>query len=114
MLALLLRAELRVAAILRSKLLKLQENSRLDRVGQCVQKVLNLIRLLPELIERARVVRGAIVPSSVTERALISQVVARGAPYLRHGCGRKQKRGAGREGKWWRWEGEFGCCEAVP
>jgi hypothetical protein len=94
-LALLSRVELVVAAILRCKLRGVQGHSRLDRVGQRVQEVLNLVRLLPELIEWTRVVRGAIVPSSVTERALVSQVVARCAPYLRHNCGRKQKRGTG-------------------
>src|SRR5690242_14806787 len=65
---------------------KAPENSRLDGVRQCVQKVLNLVGLLPELIERAWVVRGAIVPSSVTKGALVSQMVARCAPYLRHYC----------------------------
>lgn len=95
MLALLSRVDLVIAAILHCELPALQDHSRFDRVGQRVQKVLNLVCLLPKLIERARVVRGAIVPSSVTEGALVSQVVARCAPYLRHSCGRKQKRGTG-------------------
>lgn len=95
------------AAILRSELANLQEDSRLDRVGQGVQEVLDLVRLLPELVERAWVVRSAIVPSSVTEGALVSQVVARCAPNLRHNCGREQKRGAGCECKEWRWVGGY-------
>lgn len=95
MLALLPRLGLVNAAILHSELPEYHGHSRLDRVGQRVQKVLNLVRLLPELIERAWVVRGAVIPSSVAEGALVAQVVARCAPNLRHSCGRKQKRGTG-------------------
>lgn len=84
--------ELRFAAKSHCELTELQGHSRLDRVGQRIQEILNLVRLLPELIERTRVVRGAVVPPSITERALVSQVVASCAPYLRHSCGRKQKR----------------------
>lgn len=81
-------------AILDSSIPMPQEHSRLDWIRQRVEKVLNFVRLLSELIKRTRVVRGTIVPSSVTEGALVSQVVARCAPYLRHGCGRKQRKGA--------------------
>lgn len=93
---------------------QLSGNSRLNRVGQGIQEILDLVCLLSKLIKRAWVVCGAIVPSSVTEWALVSQVVARCAPYLRHDCGRKQRRRAEWDWKEWRWEVGYGCCEALP
>jgi hypothetical protein len=62
-----------------------QVDSRLDGVRDSVQHVLELARLRPQLVHRARVVPGVIVAPRVAERALVAQVVASCAAYLRHG-----------------------------
>jgi hypothetical protein len=62
-------------------------DSRLDGVGQGVQHILNLARLRAQLVERAGVVPGLVAAPSIAERALVAEVVAGGAAYLRHGCG---------------------------
>lgn len=60
-------------------------NSRLHGLGEGVQKVLDLVGLFPQLVERAGVVCGAVAASSIAEGALVAQVVAGGAANLGHG-----------------------------
>lgn len=60
-------------------------HSRLHGLRERVQEVLNLVRLFAQLVERAGVVGGAVAASSITEGALVSQMVAGGAADLRHG-----------------------------
>lgn len=76
-----------------------RRDSRLDRVGHCVQEVFNLARLRPQLVQRTWVVPCIISSPSIAERALVAKMVACGSTYLRHGCGgkvegrRKSRRG---------------------
>lgn len=58
-------------------------HSRLHRVGQRVQPVLNLACLLPDGVQGTRVVGGFGSPRAA-EWALVAEVVARGASYLGH------------------------------
>jgi hypothetical protein len=59
--------------------------SRLDGVRDSVQHVLELARLRPQLVQRTRVVPAVIVAPRVAKRALVAQMVASCAAYLRHG-----------------------------
>jgi hypothetical protein len=70
----------------------MRSDSRLDGVGHGVQEVLNLARLRPQLIQRTRVVPRVISSSSIAEWALVAEMVASGATYLRHGCGKVKER----------------------
>lgn len=75
-------------------------DSRLDGVGQCVQHVLNLARLRPQLVQRTWVVRCIVISPRIAEWALVAKMVACGSTYLRHGCGGKVKeRGKSRRGE---------------
>lgn len=80
------------------------EDSRLDGVEDSVQQVLELARLGAQLVERTGVVRAVVVAPRVAKGALVAQMVASGAAYLRHGwwCSREEERvGGGRcRGDW--------------
>ena len=63
-------------------------DSRLQRFRPAVQNVLNFACLHPQLVQWTRIVPRLVAAPSIAERALVAQMIASGAAYLRHG-GRK-------------------------
>ncbi len=58
-------------------------NTRFDRIRQCIQPILNLVRLFTNGIQRTGIARG-IVATWSRKGMLAAEVVACRAPDLRH------------------------------
>jgi len=61
----------------------LRKHIRFYRIGRVIQPLFDLVRLLPDLLQRAGVI-GGICASWTAEPVLGSEVVARGPTYLGH------------------------------
>lgn len=78
------RAESHVSIHPNSSLQVDHTNIRSHGIGQGIQPIFNLTRLLTDGIEWTWIVGGLGTTSSTTERMLVSQVVASCSSYLRH------------------------------